>query len=314
MSPNKNNAYQFISLKSDGAIYTVGHAMLWRPCGDLRMQLLISNAAVERDFVEIPLAKRYERPGVRAVPHPGDSVREAVQRFGGGLAYFNAGEMGLLNFPLIVDGGLVAKPAPSKALFQTKWSPLNGTYSFFLQYPDGSVAIRDLEIVQDQLIVPLPRDTCGFSAPYIYKEGRHVPLKNPAPDHPPRSQEVLFPAGGQCRTPVSALGIDDRGRAVRISLVGDVGDPGRVERLPTEHDLARYLAELHVVDALYTGGSADVQYNDRPTGTLVAAPERPKSADRRWMLRAGQAERGLTVIAVLVPVSPNGATCAMFYK
>jgi hypothetical protein len=55
-----------------------------------------------------------------------------------------------------------------------------------------------------------------------------------------------------------------------------------------------------VVDALYAGGSGDVQYYDAETRTLVAAPERPKSADRRWLLREGQCERGLSVIAVLV--------------
>jgi hypothetical protein len=295
--------YEFIALKKSlptGADYINGHAMRWPPCDTLNLELIVSSAAIARDFADIPLTKKYEKPGVQAMPHPGNSVREVVAKYKGGLAYFNAGELGMFNFPIIVGGELIAKPNPAKSLGQRRWTPLNDSFTFFLQYPSGQVEIRDLPIINNQLVVPVPKGTYGFSAPYLFKSGRHLPLKNPAPGQPLNSQEVLFPAGGSTSAPISALGLDTSDRVVRVALVGDSANPDDTTRLPTELDLADYLRELNIVDALYTGASGDVQYYDRQTQTLVAAPERPKSADGRWVLRAGQTERGLTVIAVLM--------------
>lgn len=297
--------YEFIPLTkaaTDGLTYTIGHAMRWRPSHKLCLQLLVSQAAIARDFMEIPAAKAYERPGIQAAPVPADNIREAVAKFPGGIAYFNASELGLLKFPIIVDGRLITKPAPSKALNQQQWEPLNEVFSFFVQYPDGQVAIEELAIADNHLGRGLSPGVCGFSAPYILKDGQHLPLKNPPPGQSTRSQEVFFPAGG-VPAPISAIGLDNAGRVVRVSLVGNIACPGQLERLPTEYDLAGCLKQLNVVNALYAGGSADVQYYDSQTQTLIAAPERPKSADRKWLLRAGQTERGLSVIAMLVSVN-----------
>ncbi|MBN1221373.1 MAG: hypothetical protein JXM69_20790 [Anaerolineae bacterium] len=295
--------YEFLPLQKDTArgTFTCGHAMRWRPSDTLKLTLIVSEAALQRDFVDIPFSnmREYLKPGVRPQPHPGDSIREAVKKFKGGLAYFNAGEMGMLNCPLIVDGCLVTKPKPVKVLSQKKWEPLTGDFTFFLQYPDGRVEMRDLQLNHNRLLVGLPGGTYGFSAPYIFKNGRHVPLKNPPPGRPPGSQEVFFPAGGKTQSPISAMGLDKENRVVRLALVGDVAQPGNIERLPTEFDLIPYLQAFGVVDALYTGASGDVQYYDGPTQTLIVGPERPKRADGKWVLKEGQMQRGLTTIGVL---------------
>jgi hypothetical protein len=300
--------YQFSVLRNGsgaGARYPIGHAMIWRPSNGLRLRFIVSFAAIERDFVAIPGARKYERSGTPAAPHPGYTVREAVERFPGGVAYFNAGEMGLLNFPIILDGRLVTKPGPARSLRQQQWAPLNDDYTFFIQHADGRVQVRDVPIRDNQLVQRLPENTHAFSAPYILREGWHVPLRNPAPGQPPNARQVLFP-GGKTRAPISALGLASTGEVVRVSLLGDLEHPEALERLPTEYDLVEVLLSLNVVDALYTGASGDVQYYDRATGTLCVGRERAKSPDARWLLREGQTERGLTLIAVLLPAEMPG--------
>jgi len=172
------------------------------------LKLIVSEAALKRDFVEIPFSnmKKYQKPGIKLEPHPGDSIREAVQKFPGGVAYFNAGELGLLKFPVILDGTLITKPKPTKALSQKQWEPLNADYTFFMQYSTGEVRIQDLFIKNNQLISLLPGGTCRFSAPYIVKAGKHIPLKNPSPGVTPNSQEVLYPSG-HTQAPICAMGI-----------------------------------------------------------------------------------------------------------
>jgi hypothetical protein len=275
--------------------------MRWQPGAKLKLALIVCQAGIERDFVKVPLSKRHEGPGITAKPHPGDSIREVIVKHPNGLAYFNAGEMGFFNFPIIADGNFVAKPEPAKAVLQKQWLPLAGEFSFFVQYPDGQVKIQDLPIKANQLVPGWPKGTWAFSAPYVMKGGEPISFKNPPPGHSPGSQEVLFP-GGDTRAPVSALGIARDGKAVRISLVGDGHKPQAIDRLPTEIDLTHYLQKFEVVDALYTGASGDVQYFDRQTQTLGIGPERPKSADSQWLLREGQTERGLTVVGMLTAV------------
>jgi hypothetical protein len=296
--------YEFVSLpkvSSNGLSFILGHAMIWCPDKDIKLKLIVSNAAIERDFNETPCSniKKHQKTGVKPTPHPGYSIREAVEKFADGLAYFNAGEMGMLKFPIIVDGKLVTKPKPIKVLFQERWEPINEDFTFFIQYPTGEVEIEDLPIRDNQFIANLPRGTYGFSAPYIVKDGKHIPLKNPPSGYAPNSQEVLHP-GGKTQSPISAIGIDKQRRVVRISLVGDIDNPNDTKRFPTEYDLIYYLQEFNVVNALYTGASADVQYYDSKTRTLGIGPERPKSIDRKWVLREGQTERGITVIGVLM--------------
>lgn len=295
--------YKFIPLLKTtpaGSAYTIGHAMIWHPGEQLRIKLIVSEAAIERDFIDIPFSnsKAHQRPGIKAQPHPGYTVREAAEKFGGGLAYFNAGEMGMLNFPIIVDGKLITKPKPIKTLFQKRWEPLEGEFIFFIQYPDGKVEIQALQVANNHLNFNLPKGSWGFSAPYVFRDGGHVPLKNPPPGCSPNSQEVLFP-GRETLAPISAIGIDQENKVIRISLVGDADHPRDVDRLPTEYDLVYYLNEFNVVNALYMGASGDVQYYDSQTQTLGIGSERPKKADSKWLLKEGQTERGLTVIAVL---------------
>lgn len=295
-------AYYFVVLhkeSSESSRYPLGHAMIWQPNASLRLQFIVSFAAIERDFVAVPGALRYARPGTSAAPHPGHTVREAAAKFPNGLAYFNAGEMGLLNFPLILDGKLVTKPRPARSLRQRRWAPLYGDYTFFVQHPDGRVEIADLPLRDNQLVQTLPQGTCAFSAPYILRNGEHVPLRTPPRGQPPNAQQVLFP-GGETRAPISALGLASGGDVVRVSLLGDLQHPDDLERLPTEQDLVDVLRRLNVVDALYTGASGDVQYYDRASGMLGIGRERAKSPDAQWLLREGQTERGLTVIAALV--------------
>ncbi|MBN1991661.1 MAG: hypothetical protein JW953_03085 [Anaerolineae bacterium] len=45
--------YEFIALSQktgDGSVYPAGHAMRWQPGEKLKLQLLVSQAAIERDF------------------------------------------------------------------------------------------------------------------------------------------------------------------------------------------------------------------------------------------------------------------------
>jgi hypothetical protein len=274
--------------------------MLWQPGAGLRLRLIVSPAAIERDFVSTPGARKYELPDREAAPHPGYTVREAVQVFPGGLAYFNAGEMGLLNFPLVLDGKLVTKPQPARALRQHQWVPLNDDFCFFLQHADGSVEIRGLAVRHNRLEQPLPAGSCGFSAPYILRDGQHVRLRTPPAGRSPDARQVMFP-GGDTRAPISALGVCAGGEVIRVSLIGDVENPEDSGRFPTEHDLVNVLRRLDVVDALYSGASGDVQYYDSASGTLGIGRERAKRRDAKWLLRECQTERGLTVIAALMP-------------
>jgi len=295
--------YEFKTLSKvtqDGSVYPLGHAMIWQPGCNLKLKLIVSEAALKRDFNEIPFSniKKYQKPGIKPEPHPGDSIREAVEKFPGGVAYFNAGELGMLNFPVILDGKLITKPQPVKALFQQQWEPLNETYTFLMQYPTGEVKIQNLPIKNNQLLSPLLKGTYGFSAPYIVKDGKHTPLKNPAPGAAPNSQEVLYP-GKYTRAPICALGLTEKHEVVRVSLIGDLDNLNLVGRQPTEYDLVHYLQELNVVDALYAGASADVQYYNSPTETLGIGPERTKNAEAKWVLKEGQTERGLAVIGIL---------------
>ena len=300
-------AYQFIPLRKvvpQVLDYTIGHTMIWRPDEGLKLRLIVSKVALERDFEAVPFSnsKVYQRPGVKPVPHPGYSLREAIEVVPGGVAYFNAGEMGMLNCPLIVDGQLVTKPEPVKALLQKRWEPLNGPFTFFVQLAEGRADICTVDIRDNRLVHPFDKGTYGFSAPYVLKNRAPVPLKNPAPGWAPNGQEVFFP-GGKTQAPISAIGLTQAGDVIRISLVGDIDEPENVDRFPTEYDLIHYLDQFDVVDAIYTGASADVQYYDAQTQFLGVGPERPKPADRKWLLREGQSERGLTVIGVLLNAS-----------
>ena len=103
---------------------------------------------------------------------------------------FNAGESGVMVNPLIENGRLLTKTGQSRALGEKAWQPLNGTWTFFLQHASGQAEIRALQIVQNQIhpadSVYVQPGTNGFSVPYILKQGKRVPLKNP----PPRSYRV----------------------------------------------------------------------------------------------------------------------------
>ena len=86
------------------------------------------------------------------------------------------------------------------------------------------------------------------------------------------------------------MGLMADGRVVRIALIGDIGNPSNWDRIGTEDDLVRYLVDFGVRNALFAGASGDVQYYDADSKTLCVAAERPKSADKRWVLMPGQTE------------------------
>jgi hypothetical protein len=184
---------------------------------------------------------------------------------------------------------------------------LNGSFPFFLQHSDGQVEIRDLRIIDDclaegdkQYVRP---ETFGFSVVRILQAGQPVALKNPPPGRTSNSGETFFPAGN---TPVAALagiGLTQDGKVVRIGLLGDLDDQNNPDRLPTEDDLSRYLLDFGVTDALFGGGSGDVQHYDARSNTITVASERAKSADKKRVLRPGQTERGLSLIIKLVEQS-----------
>ena len=130
------------------------------------------------------------------------------------------------------------------------------------------------------------------------KQGERVLLRNPPPGLTAQSGETLYTLGAPAA--LSAIGLTADARAVRIALIGDVANPTNWDRIGTEDDLIRYLLDFGVTDALFAGASGDVQSYDTQSQTLAVAAERPKSADKRWVLKPGQTERGLTCIVKLV--------------
>jgi hypothetical protein len=290
-------------------VYTVGHAMAWDPARGFRLGMIVSREAMERDYVSTAMAPAYAKEGQVVAPLPAHCVREAASRFEG-RAFFNLGEAGLLIYPLLVNGRLVTKPPFRRVVLQREWSPLEGRFPFFMQHGDGRVSIREMRIENGALSLEdraqIDASISGFSAPWIVRNGEHVPLVPYKPAEAaesgrtsPGAGEVIFP-GGDTRAAVSALGITKEGICVRISLLCDLDDPQKLERMPTEYDLVRFLKRWGVVNALYTGASADVQYFDTESGAFRGGIERVKSEDRRWILNPGQSERGLVVIGRVV--------------
>ncbi len=299
-------AYQFLPLHNTdahGVSYLCGHAIIWDP-RRVRMELIISRESLRRDWALKTSAPFYRQvePWKELEPLPAPSVRESVRQSPGGRAYFNAGESGVMINPLVQDGRLLTKPEGARAVMQKEWAPLNDVFTFFLQHADGRVEIRDLRIAANRIypedLKHLRPGTNGFSVPYLLKQGQRVPLKNPPPGETSKSGETLYTLGAPAA--LSAVGLSGDGYAAWVGLIGDVADLTNWERAGTEADLARCLVDLGVTDAVFAGASGDVQYYDGDSQMLVAAAERPKSADRRWILKPGQTERGLTCIAKLV--------------
>jgi len=301
-----SSRYTFIPLsKTDvrGVTYTIGHAIIWDP-RQVRMELIVSHETLARDCFVKTFAPYYKQvePWKELEPLPGMSVREAVAKCPGGIAYFNAGESGVVINPLIENGRVLTKTEKSRALLQKEWKPLNDTFTFFLQHTDGRAEIRDLRIVQNQIHPDDSRylqvGTNGFSVPRILKQGKSVPLKNPPPGRTAQGGETLYIIDTVAAR--SAIGLTSDGRVVRIALIGDIANPTNWDRIGTEDDLVCYLLDFGVTDALFAGASGDVQYYDARSKTLAVAAERPKGETKRWVLKPGQTERGLTCIVKLV--------------
>ncbi|MBI5033636.1 MAG: hypothetical protein HZB51_24210 [Chloroflexi bacterium] len=298
--------YNFIPLEkrdTDGVLYTIGHAIIWNPYS-IRMDFIISHEALRRDTVSTTIAPYYVRMGLaeRVEPYPALSVREAIAKFPDGLAYFNAGESGMLLNPLIEDGMLLTKPQNARAVWQKEWEPLNDTFSFFLQHIDGCVELQSLRIVNNQIhpddLRHVRQGTYGFSVPYILKNGKQIRLKNPLAGETSKANETWYTLGAPAA--LCAIGLTPTGHAVWVGLIGDVANPADWGRNGTEDDLVQYLRDFGVTDALFAGASGDVQYYDAKSKTLAVAAERAKSEDKRWVLREGQTERGVSLIVKLV--------------
>lgn len=298
--------YDFLSLtKQDkqGATYTIGHAIVWNPIS-VRMELVVSHASLETDWFTKAFAPYYLKiePWKELIAFPGMNVREAIDQCPGGIAYFNVGESGIQINPLIENGRLLTKPTNCRACLQKEYELLNDVFTFFLQHADGCAEIRDLRIVQNQIYFDdsqyLHAGTNGFSIPYILKNGKRVPLKNPPPGQTAKSGETLYTLGAPAA--LCAVGLMPDGNVVWVGLIGDVANPTNWDRIGTEDDLVRYLVDLGVRDALFAGASGDVQYYDAKSKTLCVAAERPKIPEKRWLLKPGQTERGLTCIVKLV--------------
>jgi len=290
-------------IDKQGATYTIGHAIAWNP-KSVRMELIVSRASLETDWYTKAFAPFYLKtePWKELIAFPGTSVREAINQCPGGMAYFNAGESGVMINPLIDNGRLLTKPVNSRACLQNEYEPLNDVFTFFLQHADGRAEIRDLRIVENQIHSDdakyLSAGTHGFSIPYILKNGERVPLKNPPPGQTAQSGETLYTLGAPAA--LCAIGLMPSGKVVWMGLIGDVANPTNWDRIGTENDLVRYLVDWGVRDALFAGASGDVQYYDAESKTLCVAAERPKIPEKRWILKPGQTERGLTCIVKLV--------------
>lgn len=101
----------------------------------------------------------------------------------------------------------------------------------------------------------------------------------------------MFQIGGLAA--MCAIGLTGDGQVVWVGLIGGPDEP------PTENELICQLLSLGVTEGLFAGGSGDVQYYDAESKTLCVAPERAKPVDKKWVLRGGQPERGLTCIVKL---------------
>ncbi len=298
--------YDFLSLtKKDrqDELYSIGHAIVWNP-QLVRMELIVSRASLETDWFTKAFAPYYLtiEPWKELIAFPGTNVREAIDQCPGGIAYFNVGESGIQTNPLIENGRLLTKPVNCRAGLQKEYEPLNDTFTFFLQHADGRAEIRDMRIVQNQIHSDdakyLGAGTNGFAIPRILRNGERVPLKNPPPGQTAKSGETLYTLGAPAA--LCAIGLMPDSNIVWVGLIGDVANPTNWDRIGTEDDLVRYLVDFGVRDALFAGASGDVQYYNAASKTLCVAAERPKILEKRWVLKPGQTERGLTCIVKLV--------------
>ena len=300
------SGYDFIPLENRdarGMRYTIGHAIIWNPL-QIKTELIVSHTSLETDWFTKTFAPYYLtiEPWKELIAFPGMNVREAIEHCPGGIAYFNAGESGVQINPLIDNGRLLTKPVNCRAGLQKEYEPLNDLFTFFLQHADGCAEIRDLRIVQNKIHPDdskhLHAGMNGFSIPCILKNGERVPLKNPPPGQTAKSGETLYTLGAPAA--LCAIGLMPGGNVVWVGLIGDVANPTNWDRIGTEDDLVRYMLEFGVTDALFAGASGDVQYYDAKSKTLCVAAERPKIPEKRWALKPGQTERGLTNIVKLV--------------
>jgi len=168
---------------------------------------------------------------------------------------------------------------------------------------NGQVIIHEFEIRDNQLVSPdhaLLRDyPNGFSAPYFIRNTQWSKIINPPNElSAANGNEILFPINTDA-SPMSALGIAEDGAIVRISLVGNIEHPQDPQWFPTRRDLENVIRKYKIKNALYTGASADVQYFDRLSATLIEGRERPKAEEKRWLLKPGQSTRGLPIIGKL---------------
>ena len=268
------------------------------------MELIVSHESFARDYVATTFAPYYQQIDPRCViaPVPALNVRQAIKKYSDGIAYFNAGESGMLINPLIENGRLLTKTGKTRALGQSEYEPLNDVFTFFLQHADGRAEIRDVRIVENQIHSDdakyLNVGTNGMSIPRILKDNERIPLKNPPPGQTAASGETLYTLGAPAA--LCAIGLMPDGNVVWIGLIGDVANPTNWDRIGTEADLVRYLVDFGVRDAVFAGASGDVQYYDAESKTLCVAAERPKAPEKRWVLQPGQTERGLTCIVKLV--------------
>ncbi len=297
--------YNFIPLENrdaDGVRYTIGHAIIWNP-RQIKIELIVSRESLQMDWHAKAFAPYYLtiEPWKELIAFPGMNVREAIEQCLGGIAYFNAGESGIQINPLIENGRLLCKPVGCRAGLQKEYEPLNDVFPFFLQHADGRAEIRDVRIVQNQIHSDdakyLDAGTNGICIPRLLKNGERVPLKHPPEGQTAKSGETLYTLGAPAA--LCAIGLLPNGNVIWIGLIGDVANPTNWDRIGTEDDLVRYLLELGVRDAVFAGASGDVQYYDVESKTLGVAAERPKIPEKRWVLKPGQTERGLTCIVKL---------------
>jgi len=182
MSPSDYTFTPLCKTDARGAADTIGHAIIWDP-RLVRMELIVSHETLARDCYTKTFAPYYRQinPRLELEPLPGMSVREAIAQCPGGVAYFNAGESGVMINPLIHNGQLLTKTGKSRALGQKEWEPLNDAWTFFLQHADpfGRAEIRDLRIAKNQIhpddtkyLLP---STDGFSVPHILKRDTRSP-------------------------------------------------------------------------------------------------------------------------------------------
>jgi Phosphodiester glycosidase len=160
------------------------------------------------------------------------------------------------NSVAVAEGRIVKRTAPG--LRADRFLPLNGTYSF-LAFDPHTPRLQDIVFSAGEPLSAL-KFRNGIAGPVLVRDARRVDhlIRQTIPNAGPN--QLLWDPGTR-RAAMSAVGADERGNLIFVSLAGKP----ELENECLLGDIANLLWELRAVDAILLGVSGDTQQYVRIT-------------------------------------------------